>query len=80
MTSSAFSERYERFRHLLTAARSKAGLTQVQLAEALGRPQSFVSKYERGERRLDVIEFLDIVDVLGIDPHEVLKELRGTKA
>lgn len=79
MTSSAFTERYERFRQILASARTAAGLTQVELAEKLGRPQSFVSKYERGERRLDVVEFLDIADVLGIDPHEVLKKLKGTK-
>lgn len=45
-----------------------AGITQVGLAERLGRPQSFVSKYERGERRLDVIELCEVCHALGIDP------------
>lgn len=42
-------------------------MTQVQIAEKLGRPQSFISKYERGERRLDFSEFVELADVLGID-------------
>ena len=58
MARSAFTGQYERFRELITEARKKAGLTQVQLAQKLSRPQSFVSKYELGERRLDVVEFV----------------------
>lgn len=42
-------------------------MTQVQIAEKLGRPQSFISKYERGERRLDFSEFVELADVLNID-------------
>ena len=49
---------------LLVEARRDAGLTQVALAKKLGRPQSFVSKFERGERRLDVTEFLDVARAL----------------
>jgi transcriptional regulator with XRE-family HTH domain len=61
---SAFSRKYQHFRRLLTGARLRAGLTQAALAEKLGRPQSFVSKFENGERRLDVIEFLDVARAL----------------
>lgn len=39
--------------------------------------QSYVSKYERGERRLDVVEFLEIARVIGLDPHELLRELES---
>jgi transcriptional regulator with XRE-family HTH domain len=42
-------------------------VTQVQVAERWGKPQSFISKYERGERRLDLTEFIELADVLGID-------------
>ena len=49
-------------------ARKSVGLTQVGLAERLGRPQSFVSKYERGERKLDVIEFCEVCRALEVDP------------
>ncbi|HEY8950079.1 MAG TPA: helix-turn-helix transcriptional regulator [Rhizomicrobium sp.] len=67
---------YRRFIGLLTEARRKAGITQVQLAKALKRPQSFVSKYERLERRLDVIEFLQIAKSIGIDPVSLIRKFR----
>ncbi|TIT39466.1 MAG: helix-turn-helix transcriptional regulator [Mesorhizobium sp.] len=57
-------------------ARSVKGLTQAQVAEKLGRPQSFVAKYEGGERRLDIIEFLDVTAALDADPCEILLSLR----
>lgn len=52
----------------LRAARIDAGISQTDLAGALGQPQSFVSKCERGERRLDVIELRSWVLALGGDP------------
>lgn len=66
---------YQRFLLLLVKARKEAGLTQQELSERLGRPQSYVSKFERGERRLDVIEFLEIARSLGSDPHKMLEEI-----
>lgn len=54
-------------------ARIDAGLTQVQVADKLGKPQSFVSKYERGERRIDFTEFLEIADALGLELGNFLK-------
>ena len=76
MARSVFTDQYERFRELIVEARKKAGLTQVQLAQELRRPQSFVSKYELGERRLDVIEFLEVSTALGIKPENFIKKLR----
>jgi transcriptional regulator with XRE-family HTH domain len=61
----------------LIGAREAQDLTQTELALKLGRPQSFVSDYERGQRRLDVIEFIDIAKALGLDPVAVVKELAG---
>ena len=55
MTRSRRSPLYTRLRELLTEARIHSGLTQTELAVRLRRPQSFVAKYEGGERRLDVI-------------------------
>ncbi len=75
MTKSIFSSRYETFRRELVAAREATGLTQTQLAAKLSRPQSFVSKYERGERRLDVIEFLEVVEALSIDPVRFIRNI-----
>jgi transcriptional regulator with XRE-family HTH domain len=73
VTKSAFTRRHQYFRKLLVEARQSAALTQTALAKKLGRPQSFVSKFERGERRLDLIEFLDVSRALGIDPHELMR-------
>ncbi len=60
---------------LLIEARNAAGLTQVTLAEKLHRPQSYVSKYERGERRLDFIEFLDVARAIGVNPVKFIRQL-----
>ncbi len=66
---------YQRFLSLLLKARNDAGLTQSEVAKALGHPQSYVSKYERGERRLDAVEFLEVAKALGIDPYKVLRTI-----
>lgn len=65
----------EQLRNLLISERKRYGLTQVELAERLGKPQSFVSKYERGERRLDVIEFIEVATALGTDPAKLIRKL-----
>lgn len=67
VTRSVFTGEYERFRKRLIAARKAAGLTQTQVATRLSRPQSFVSKYERGERRLDLVEFVEVAKAIGIN-------------
>lgn len=56
-------------------AREEAGVTQISLSDQLGKPQSFVSKYENGERRLDVIEFLTICKELEADPHALIDKI-----
>ena len=76
---SVYTDRYSSFLSLIIAARKEAHVTQQELAEQLGKPQSYVSKYERGERRLDVIEFLDIVEALGVDPRPLLEELQAVR-
>ncbi len=56
-------------------------MTQVKLAKRLGKPQSYVAKYEGGERRLDVVEFLAVARALKADPLQLLRELmRGSGA
>lgn len=77
MPRSVFSEPYEAFTQALVAARKSAGLTQDQLADRLHKQQSFVSKMERGERRLDVVEFLIIARAIGADPKMMIDQLTG---
>jgi transcriptional regulator with XRE-family HTH domain len=67
---------YERLPELLIRERKRAGLSQAALAAKLGKPQSYVSKCEQGERRVDVVEFLEIADALGADPAALVEELR----
>ena len=55
----------EKLRGLLRRIRTDAGFTQAELAERLGVPQSFVSKYESGERRLDILELKEVCQALG---------------
>ena len=69
---------YRLFQELLVNARKSARITQEELATKLRRPQSFVSKYENGERRLDVIEFLEVAAALGADPLEILRSILAT--
>lgn len=76
MTKSVSTRDYIKFRELLVHARKDAGLTQAELAGELNRPQSYVSKYECGERRLDVIEFLEITESLGADAVDLLRALQ----
>jgi len=66
MDKTIHSSAYGTFLKLLTQARKTADLTQIELAEKLGESQSFVSKCERGERRLDVIEALAFCKAIGI--------------
>jgi transcriptional regulator with XRE-family HTH domain len=70
-----YERSYAAFTELLKEERKNAGLTQAALAKKLRRPQSYVSKYERGDRRLDVIEFLEVARVIGFDPHDFLRTL-----
>ena len=73
MEKSIYTREHEAFLRLLREAREGAGLTQVGLAEALGRSQSFVSKVERGETRLDVLhgaaEIIDVASLAAANVH-----------
>jgi transcriptional regulator with XRE-family HTH domain len=75
LSRSVFTRKYEKLRSILVEARQGENLTQTQVALRLRRPQSFVSKYERGERRLDVIEFLEVAEALRVNPCRLLERL-----
>ena len=75
MPKSIYSKQASQLRLLLINARKSTNLAQTELSKRLNKPQSYVSKYERGERRLDVIEFLEVSQALNIDPLVLIKEL-----
>ncbi|MDQ0376280.1 helix-turn-helix domain-containing protein [Amycolatopsis thermophila] len=75
MEKSIYSAKYQQLCRLLRELRQEAGLTQVQVAERLGVPQSFVSKYESGERRLDLIELRHVAGALGTSVTNVIGRL-----
>ena len=77
MSRSLQSPTYQELRRLLIAARMSAYLTQKQVAERLGRPQSFMSKWESGERHLDVAEFMSLCEAMGTSAVTVLAEVQA---
>lgn len=66
MPRSSFSEAYRAAIKLLADARKAKGITQTSLAMRLGKPQSFVAKFERYERRLDIAEYIAVSDAIGL--------------
>ena len=75
MRKTVYSEAQKHLQALLVEARDKAGLRQQDVAARLRKPQSFVSKYETGERRLDVIELIQVARVIKTDPVVLVRRL-----
>jgi len=73
MASSLHSGKYQIFREMIVKIRKDADITQVQLAKELGKPQSYISKIENGERRIDFTEFIEIASILKIDTQQFIK-------
>jgi transcriptional regulator with XRE-family HTH domain len=80
MPKAFHSQDYRQFIDLLVARRKAAQLTQTEVARRLRRPQSYVAKYEGGERRVDVIEFLEIARALKFDPSAFIQSFVRTHA
>ena len=74
MSGSTHHTNYQLLLSVLKAARKRVGVSQVQLAERLGNTQTFVSKCERGERRIDAVELVEFAEALGVPPQELLGE------
>ena len=79
MERSTYSARLQQLQELLRQLRDEAGLRQVDLAEKLGHPQSFVSKYENGDRCLDLLELEQICKALGISLAEFIRRYEESK-
>ena len=80
MARSTHHPNYQTLLTLLRDQRERAGITQLALAEILGNTQTFISKIERGERRIDVVEFVEICDALGLDPVASFREFLKRRA
>lgn len=77
MEKSIHSRHQRKLQELLRQVRREANLRQVDLAQKLGEPQSFVSKYENGERRLDILEIREVCMAIGIPLEEFARRLEG---
>ena len=77
---SIYSQSYRMLLSRITQARKEAGITQAELAEQLGRPQSVVSKIASGDGRIHVAEFLRVAHLIGFDPCALIQDLRLTQA
>lgn len=78
MEKSIYSWKHEVLLRLLKEVRREAGMTQVDLASKLKTQQAVVSNYERGERRLDLIELQQICEALGISVSEFVIRFEKT--
>lgn len=74
MAQSTHNRDYQLLLAVLKAARKRMGVTQIELAERLGNTQTFVSKCERGERRIDAVELVEFAEAMGLAPQELLGE------
>lgn len=75
MGKARFTPSYDRLKRLLIEAREHAGLRQIDVARRLRVNQSYISKVESGERRLDVVEFIQYAAALEADPVRILREI-----
>ena len=75
VTKSLHTATYQKLTTLLVEARRKSGLTQQQVADALKTHQSYVAKVEGGERRIDVVEFIELARALGVVPSNLIRKL-----
>jgi ribosome-binding protein aMBF1 (putative translation factor) len=79
MSSTLQSPRHEALRVLIVESRERAGLTQADVAKRLKRYQSFVARVESGQRRIDVVEFLDLAEAIGFDPRDAIRQLQSKR-
>lgn len=73
------TQQLSKFRRLLKAVRAESGMTQEELALKIGETQNFISRLERGERRLDFFEMLQLCEVLNIAPAEFVRRFEEIK-
>jgi transcriptional regulator with XRE-family HTH domain len=77
MTRSTHYPRYQLFLDALGKARRDAGVTQTELADRVGNRQVFISKLERGDRRMDVVDLFEYCEAAGIEFLPFVKDLKA---
>lgn len=77
MSESLHTAEYKVFLRVLKSARKRSRMTQVQLAEKLQQTQSYVSKFERGELRLDIVQIRNVCIALGIEPLHFIEDFEA---
>lgn len=76
MAKTIHSARLRRLTEILTERRKATGLTQTAVAHAMGRHQPFIANIENGQRRVDIVELMDLAEIMELDLHEVIEELK----
>ena len=79
MAKTPSSRRHKSLADLLVKRREVVGMTQAELAARLGQYQSFVARLESGQRRIDVVEFLELSEILGFDAVQAIKTIKARK-
>ena len=77
MTKSLHTDAYQRLTELLREARKKAGLTQQEVADRLNTHQSYVAKVEKGERRIDVVEFVQLARAIEASSPALIRKIEA---
>lgn len=77
MRHEIYSQEHQKLREILRRERMAAGLRQSDIAKETNRSQAYISKFEKGDLRLDVVDFVRVCQSIGCDPHKVLDEIFG---
>ncbi len=77
MRHEIYSQEHQKLREILRRERVAAGLRQSDIAKETNRSQAYISKFEKGDLRLDVVDFVRVCQSIGCDPHKVLDEIFG---
>ena len=75
MRNEIYSVEHRKLREILKRERVAAGLRQSDVAIKTNRSQAYISKFEQGDLRLDIVDFVRFCEIIGCDPHEVLEEV-----
>ena len=79
MSRTFLTKRHTALVAFLKKKRLQAGLTQADVAGRIGRYQSFITDYERGQKRIDAVELVEIAEAIGFDPQAAIRHIKAIK-